>query len=280
MAPGISGATMAVCFGIYERLVDDVAHLRHSLKEDSTFIVTVFFGFAVGVFLSAKFLNNLMDGNISAAMFLFVGLILGQLPAVIRMAFLDTRKDTLQKPNLNDILAITTGLAIMAVMGIMSLVENTSDVNIGHDATSVLIMVGIGIIVALSALTPGVSHSTVLLVFGLFSAFTAAISNVDVYLLIPMSIGAVAGVMLFSKAISDAIGYHRRISYMVITGLTAGSAICVAGSAVTYISNIDDIIVGTITFMIGLAAGLLFLRLDTQNADDEENITEIYHNED
>lgn len=58
MLPGVSGATMAVVFGIYERLIRDLAELRVWLKKDFAFLFFVFIAFAAGTFLAAKVLDT------------------------------------------------------------------------------------------------------------------------------------------------------------------------------------------------------------------------------
>lgn len=48
MLPGASGATIAVIFGIYERLVSDLADIKHRLLKDLRFIILIFIGIVLG----------------------------------------------------------------------------------------------------------------------------------------------------------------------------------------------------------------------------------------
>ncbi|MBR5999363.1 MAG: DUF368 domain-containing protein, partial [Candidatus Methanomethylophilaceae archaeon] len=61
MLPGISGATMAVAFGIYERLIRDLADLRTYLVKDLKFIILLAVGLVLGTFLAAKVLEDVLD---------------------------------------------------------------------------------------------------------------------------------------------------------------------------------------------------------------------------
>ena len=60
MLPGISGATMAVAFGIYERLIRDLAELRTYLIKDIRFILLVAIGLVIGTILCAKVLDDVL----------------------------------------------------------------------------------------------------------------------------------------------------------------------------------------------------------------------------
>lgn len=86
MMPGVSGATMAVVFGIYERLIRDVALLRVWLRRDLAFLVTIFIGFAAGTVLAAKVLDSFAESYAAELNLFFLGLIAGQMPAIVRDA--------------------------------------------------------------------------------------------------------------------------------------------------------------------------------------------------
>ena len=86
------------------------------------------------------------------------------------------------------------------------------EANVEHNAMGFIIMIGVGVIFAISAILPGLSHSTVLLVLGLMSTFTAAISDLDFFLLVPILLGLLAGALGFSKVIHKALEDHHLVT--------------------------------------------------------------------
>ncbi|MDD4669299.1 MAG: DUF368 domain-containing protein [Candidatus Methanomethylophilus sp.] len=259
MFPGISGAVLAVCFGIYERLIVDIAELRTKVREDWKFLVVLALGLLAGVFLSAKLLSDLMDTYRVIALFLFVGLIAGQVPTVYYM----TRKN----PHTHEPLtgynwaALIAGLLIMGSMGVLSLHTGGGDYPIADDAVSAFIMFLVGIICAVSALAPGISHSTILIVIGMLNPFYSAIAEGDLVLVLPMLIGFVAGALLFAKFMKMVLRDHNRSTTLMIFGLTLGSLISLTLTSALEIVSTADILGAALACVVGAVVSLWFVRL-------------------
>ena len=86
MLPGISGAVLAVCFGIYERLIGDIANLRNTWRKEFTFLAMVAIGILLGMFIAAFALDFLLENHRIVAIFLSAGLIIGQIPMLYTCA--------------------------------------------------------------------------------------------------------------------------------------------------------------------------------------------------
>jgi putative membrane protein len=260
MLPGISGAVICVCFGIYERIVRDLAKLRVYLKKDFWFILYLLIGLIIGTIIAAKILNGAMDRYPTESLFLFAGLIAGQLPAVWEMA--EPEKGKFTKAELA---MFVIGFIIMGSMLVADLTGNGGDKELGHTAADMAIMFVVGLVVAVSALMPGISHSTVLVVFGLFTAFTSAISDLDMVLLLPLLLGAIIGVLGFAKVIKYALDKYHRATGCLIFGLTAGSLVTVAISSAVDVESWIHALGGLVFFIIGLAVSIWFLKKGRAN---------------
>ena len=256
MLPGISGAVLCVCFGIYERLVRDIAKLRVYLVKDFWFIFFLAVGAVIGTVFSAKVLSIAMDAYPTESLFLFVGLIVGQIPAVYRL----TTRDGKAKPTTYNIIALVIGFIVMGSMLMVDLFGSGNEVTVDKDVIGILTMFGIGLIVAVSSLIPGISHSTFLIVFGLFTVFTDTVGNLDIPLLIPLGIGAIVGFLGFSKVVNYALENHHRTTSFLILGLTVGSIITLSISSGLDITEPIHAIGGFVTFVIGLAVSLWFMK--------------------
>ncbi len=258
MLPGISGATLCVVFGIYERLIRDLAHLREWIVKDIRFILCLAVGLVAGTILAAKVLDTLMESQPVLCLMLFVGLIVGQIPLLMKELGADG-KEPVSGPNMA---AFAVGFGLMAAMIIVDLMGfGAGEREFTHDFTGILVMFAVGIVIAVSMLLPGLSHSTVLVVLGLFGAFTSAVSNLDFGLLIPMGLGAVAGVLLFSKVLHLALTEHHRTTMFLVMGLTVGSVVSILATASRHVDGIMGVVVGIVAFVIGIGISYLFSRI-------------------
>jgi putative membrane protein len=260
MLPGISGAIVAVCFGIYERLVKDLADIVHQVRKDFMFLLVVGCGILIGMVVIAFGLNYMGDNARMASMFLFLGLIAGQIPTLYY-----TTEPKTGKPSRYNYAALAIGVIIM---GSFLLIGTGKDQILSHDLTSYLYMVFVGIFLAISKLAPGISGSTVLLVFGLFYPLVNALTGFDMALLLPLGIGLLIGLLGFSKVINYALTKHRRSTYFMILGLTIGSIVTIAYDTVPDITCLSDVIIGVITLAIGILISLWFMRLGNNNSEE------------
>jgi len=258
MLPGISGATMCVVFGIYERIIRDLAHLREWIIKDISFIFFLFVGLAVGTVLAAKVLDGLMASYPVFCLLLFVGLIVGQLPMLMN----EVRTPENDPVTSSNLAAFAVGLAVMAAMIAVDLLGfGGGDREFSQDLLGICVMFLIGIVIAVSMLLPGLSHSTILVVLGLFSAFTSAVSNLNFGLLIPMGLGAVAAVLMFSKILHRALDEHHRSTMFLVIGLTIGSIASVLVTTSGYITDPMQILLGAVAFAAGMVISFLFARI-------------------
>ncbi|MCQ2078498.1 MAG: DUF368 domain-containing protein [archaeon] len=257
MLPGISGATMSVIFGVYERLVRDLADLRVWLRKDWRFILFLIIGAAIGTIFCAKVLDHALEEYPVPALMFFIGLILGQIPMLKRSV--DNEEGTVDS---RCWISFAIGIIVMLVMIALDIIGGDRNIVVSHDIEGFVIMVFIGMIVAVSALLPGLSHSTLLLVLGLMGTFTSAISDLDVFYLAPMVAGIIVAAILFSKIIHRALESYRLVTLMFILGLTLGSVLVIAFTVSKDITTVTDGAIGAVCLVIGLVVSLISMRMD------------------
>ena len=216
--PGASGSTIAVIFRVYERLVADVADIKNKLLKDLRFILPIAVGVLAGMFLCAKVLDELSNEYEIQLMFLFVALIVTQIPDIKRMG------DDGKKLTPADIIAFIIGVAIMVVFMVIGW-----NAPMDKDNSGFIVMVLIGIIYAMSLLSPGISGSTILLALGFYWVYTNVIGDFihHMDLVLPIALGVLIGALAFSKVIDYCMRNYRKTTYMAILGLTVGSALTV-----------------------------------------------------
>ena len=246
MLPGASGATIAVIFGIYERLVSDLADIRHRLLKDLRFIILIFIGIVLGMMVCAFGLEFLMDHIEVPTMFFFAALIVAQIPDIMKLG---DDGEPLSKWN---IAAFVVGFVIMIAFLFLG---DGNDVEL-EGITGTVLMVLVGITLAVSKLAPGVSGSTVLLALGLYAPFMHALTDMDIGYLLPILIGLVIGILGFSKIVDHCMRNHKKSTYVMILGLTAGSVITVSVQAIMKLSGTEMIAMSIAGIVIGLLLGI------------------------
>ncbi len=268
MLPGISGATMMVVFGLYERLIRDLAKLKVYLIKDFRFIAIIIIGFAIGTVVCAKLLNQALEDYPVEALMLFLGLIGGQLPILWRTVRSDAVKEERSLTDSKCMLVFGIGLIIMIIMVIFDICYHTEDIVINHDATGFIIMIVVGAVVAVSAILPGLSHSTLLLVLGLMTAFTKAISDFDFVFIAALAIGLLAGVFGFASVIDNALEKHHLLTMLLIVGLTVGSLLVIGWNVIDSYNGIIDAVAGVVCLIVGLALSLLSMKFEDRTANE------------
>jgi putative membrane protein len=254
MLPGISGGIVAVLFGIYERLIDDINHIRTKIKEDLGFLLTVGGGIFLGLLVFVYITDWLLGAFFVATMFFFVGLIIGQLPDLIRI----TKKgEPTRGPH---IVWLALGLAIMIGLLFLELRTGGGGGEAVIESSGLLIGVLLsffaGAILALSKIIPGISGSTVLLALGLFTWMLTIITDFKLVYLLPFCIGFVIAVFAFAKVMGYILENHHHTVYYFITGLTVGSIILIA--AITDVSGFGDMLMGCAAAAVGIIVSLAF----------------------
>jgi putative membrane protein len=267
MLPGISAGVIAVIFNVYERLIDDINHLRVKIKEDLLFIATLGTGILLGLLVFVYVTDFMMDLHMLAAMFFFVGLIIGQLPDLVKI----TKKG---EPTKRSHLAwLSLGLAVMIALLILELFvgEGGGEAVIENSglAVGIVLSFAAGAILAISKIIPGISGSTVLLALGLFSWMLAIIKEFDIIYLVPFAAGFIVAVFAFAKIMWHIIEKHHHPLYYFILGLTVGSIILITAISYDMIGDLTDILIGCGAAVIGIIVGLAFGMLRRNNKAEE-----------
>ena len=248
--PGASGSTIAVIFRVYERLVADVADIKNKLFKDLGFVIPIGIGVLAGMVFCAKVLDELSAKYETQLMFLFVALIITQIPDIKKMG------DDGKKLTTADIIAFTAGIGVMVAFMIIGW-----NAPLDKDNSGFLIMMLIGIVYAMSLLSPGISGSTILLALGFYWVYTEVIGDFIHHLdqMLPIALGVLIGALVFSKVIDFCMRNYRKTTYIAILGLTFGSAVTVLINAIRSLSDYSTtelIIQCIICAVIGALLGL------------------------
>lgn len=221
--PGVSGGTIALITGIYERLVGAIGSIDPALvkhlakgdfgsfradldKVDIPFLVVLLAGIGTAFLLMSGVILTLLTDHTVATYSFFLGLIIASAVVI----FLEIRS-----PNA----ATVAFLVIGAVAGY--LLGGIGHLDIGH-SLPVLFLTGM---VALCAMIlPGISGAYMTLVLNQYEFMLAALRAISLPEIVAYIAGGVAGLLLFTKALKYLLATYHGAMLALLTGLMLGSA--------------------------------------------------------
>lgn len=227
--PGVSGGTVAFLLGFYDKFIGSldalVAGSMQEKKEAIIFLIKIMVGWVVGFLMAVSILASIFDAQIYKISSLFMGFILFAIPIVVK------EEKANMKFNASSIIAGIIGIAIVALITYFNPIAGQgSTVDLSSLNISLILYVFIAAMFAISAMVlPGISGSTLLLIFGLYvpiiSAVKAVISfNLDYLpILIVFALGILAGIVSVVRVIKWALDKHRSIMIFLIIGMMIGS---------------------------------------------------------
>lgn len=211
--PGVSGGSMAMILGIYERLISSISSFFKQIKENILFLSVFLAGSFLGMFLFANSLLNLMERYPMPVKYFFVGAVAGGIPMIFREA-------KVKKVTWKAIVYLLVG--IVAVYIISLLPTGVFSAQNGGVLGILLQIVG-GFIIAIALVLPGISVSQMLLMLGLYEEVMGAISNLNVLVIVPLGIGIVSGILLTTKFLESAMQRYPQATYLIVLGFILGS---------------------------------------------------------
>lgn len=228
--PGVSGGTMMVAMGIYDELIHCLTHLFSELKKNIKFIFPILVGMLLGI-VGLSFIIEYLFGAVPVPTnLLFIGLIVGGLPAI----YAKVKAQSVKAPQ---IISFVFFFALVVGMALLGEGEKEAGEILQLNFMNILILFGVGIIAAATMVIPGVSGSMVLMLLGYYGSIIAtitglvtALTGMDVNgilqcvgVLVPFGLGVVVGIFAIAKLIEILFEKHPGIAYWGIIGLIVGS---------------------------------------------------------
>ncbi len=225
--PGISGGTVAFILGFYDEFINSVNSLiskGHNKKKAIKFLIKLGIGWAIGMSISSVILSSLFEKHIYSVSSLFIGFIVFAIPLIVR-----DEKDRL-KGKFWYLFYTLIGILIVSIITYFNPVGGGSSIEIDNLNIGLVLYLFFAGIVAISAMVvPGISGSTILLIFGLYVPIITSINeflhfNFKVLpILIIFGIGVITGILIIVKIIKKAFDKYRSQTIYLVFGLMIGS---------------------------------------------------------
>lgn len=239
--PGVSGGTMAVVFGVYDRLIGVITLNVKKIFSEWKFWLPLGIGMVLGILIFSKVVTFLFEHYPVYTSFVFTGIVAGSIPMLYKRccktAGLTANAENTENssgakrarfPELSVVLCILVFFAFMMVLTFF----NTSDLSEGvvqktlDAALMTKLFIG-GAIAAIAMIIPGISGSFFMLILGIYATIIAAVADLNIPLLVPMALGVIVGLFAGAGLVRLLMKKVPYQTYGGILGLVAGSVFAV-----------------------------------------------------
>lgn len=217
VAPGVSGGSLAVIFGLYERITDAIADVFKDFRKNAVFFFPIALGGGVGVLAFSNIMEYLFLNYEVQVKYLFIGLMIGTLPTVFKEA---------NRKGFRGIYILPCVTAF--VMTIMFMVLENRGIDIIPEVSHGLLqLTSYGAIIGIGTIVPGISASFVLMYIGAYQIVLEGIARMDLAVMLPVGAGFAVSIVLFAKLVSLLFKRFYGYTYYTVLGFVVGSIITI-----------------------------------------------------
>lgn len=260
--PGVSGGTIAFLLGFYDKFITSLDHLMSGTKRERIeaikFLMRIGVGWVVGMGAAVSVLASIFDQRIYEISSLFLGLIIFAIPMIWQ-----EEKDSL-KGKYQNIPWAVFGIVLVAAITFFNPVSGKGvNISVEHLNITLVLYIFVVAMIAISAMVlPGISGSTMLLIFGLYVPVISALKELLHFnfsylpVVIIFGLGVLTGIALVIKIIRRALEKHRSQMIYFIIGMMIGSLYAIVMGPTTLENTKAAMSIETfhpIFFLIGIA---------------------------
>ena len=213
--PGVSGGSMAMVLGIYDRLLKHVSEITKYPKESLTFLLWFAAGAGSGAFLFSRGISWLLTTRAEGILcFFFLGAVSGGIPMILKSASVSRIRG-------REMICILTG--ILTALLIALIPQGIFAPGTENTPMHLLFQLAGGFIIAVALVLPGISASQMLYMLGIYESTLKAISSLDILALLPLAVGGILGTYLTARILEQLIKKHREDTFLMILGFMLAS---------------------------------------------------------
>lgn len=256
--PGVSGGTMLVIFGVFDRLTEAISGIK-KIFSNIAFLITFALGAGAGILLSAKVIGSMFEIYAIQTNMFFIGLILGGIPLIVSLGTSEKKAKPLCLVPFVISMAIVIGLTVLEKLDLFSMTaENVT----GFDVIFMLKLILCAAIAAVTMIIPGISGSFMMMLLGVYETIIGALNDWNFYVIIPFAIGAIIGIIFGAKLISILLKKNKLMVYSAIMGMVVGSVYAILPDGFGFNLSTGY---GFAFMLIGVLASVLVEKLNTEN---------------
>lgn len=273
--PGVSGGTIAFLLGFYDKFISSLDALIAGNKQERLdalfFLFKLGCGWIVGFLLAVSVLASIFDTKIYEISSLFMGFILFAIPIVIK------EEKKYMSITIWNCIALVAGIALVALITYFNpIASNGTSINFAQMSIGLILYVFVAAMFSISAMAlPGISGSTLLLIFGLYVPILTAIKSFISFdfsyfpILMVFGLGVITGIITIVRLIKYALDKHRAALVFAIIGMMIGSFYAIVMGPTTLEVPKDPLRFETFNILWFLAGGIIILGLQKMKIANE-----------
>ena len=251
--PGVSGGTLAITLGIYEKLIGAISHFFKNLKENIKFIIPIGIGAVLSILLLSRVISFCLDKYTLATILFFIGLILGGIPLL-------NKKIKGHYKNVSNIIIFLLSFGFVIALSVLKGENVVSFANM--NIINYIMLFLVGVVAAATMIIPGVSGSFVLMLLGYYKPIVDTIgaltkfNNIwqNIMILVPFGIGVLVGIVAISKLLEFLFKKYEVKTYFGVMGFIMASIITIFTGAEGLAFSIPQLLIGLMLLGIGFTA--------------------------
>ncbi|MBZ0313273.1 DUF368 domain-containing protein [Clostridium butyricum] len=265
--PGVSGGTIAFLLGFYDKFISSLDAIVAGKKAEKIdgikFLIKIGIGWITGFVISMLFLGSIFEAQIYNISSLFLGFIIFAIPIIIK-----EEKESLIDKYKNVVFLIGGIIIVSAITYFNPATKGGMDISIDRLSIGLGVYVFVVGMIAISAMVlPGISGSTLLLIFGLYVPIVSAVKEVITfnfeYLPIVMifGFGVLGGIFATIRIVKYVLNNYRSQTIYMILGLMIGSLYAVVMGPASLEIPKPPMTFSTFSIMFFIIGGILILGL-------------------
>lgn len=270
--PGVSGGTIAFILGFYDKFINSLNSLvstksnKEEKLESLKFLIKIGIGWAVGMVLAVLFISSVFTTHIYKISSLFLGFIIFSLPLIFR----EEKAEIVGKYK-NIIFAVIGILVVAAITYFNPATSGGTGTNLSLDNLNIGLIAYVfvvGAIAICAMILPGISGSTLLLIFGIYAPIMTAVKSVIKFdfsylpIVIVFGLGVITGIVSIIRLLRYLLANHRSKVIYTIIGLMIGSLYAVVMGPTTLEIPEAPMGFGEFSILFFLLGGGLILGLE------------------
>ena len=257
--PGISGSTVAMILGVYERFIYSLSMLTTRKRRKSLpFLLLFGTGMVIGFIIAIFLVGYLLKTFRAPTLLFFVGIIVGFLPYLWK----DTLKISKKRLKMKHYVIIFLSIGIVVIS---QLLGHTSNMNLTNLSLADYFLLGmIGLVASTALLLPGISGALILTIFGVYEFAMESLIMRNLPVVFAIGTGVLIGVLFSSKFIRYLLLHYQLETYCAMIGLVSGSIFAILYNLDTYF-NTQTMIISIIGFLAGVISLVVLEKMQDQN---------------
>ncbi|WP_330949389.1 DUF368 domain-containing protein [Virgibacillus sp. MG-45] len=249
--PGVSGGTIALVLGIYDRLIEAInGFFGKAWKKHLGFLIPLGLGVGIAILTLSKAIDYLLEHYPGPLKFFFLGLILGVLPYLFHQAEARTTF------KVKHVIILLIGALLIASIAFFDLREGAE---MERGLSTYIVVFFSGILASAAMILPGISGSMILLVIGMYHTIINALSNLYLDIIAVTGIGVLIGIVLMSKVIKYFLDHYHTATFACVIGFVIGSLVIVFPG---WPESMGRLFVSIATFAGGLLVAYILGRVE------------------